>query len=189
MKSSLGAKTIVPTTPVWVVGTYDREGKPNVMTAAWGGVCCSKPPCIYVSLRKATQTYKNIKKRKSFTVSIPSETYTKEADYFGIASGKTVDKFSATGLTPVKSDLVDAPYVKEFPLVIECKAIQIVEIGLHTEFIGEIMDVKADSLVLNKKNLPDIKKMKPIIWNPAGMTYHKVGKRTGKAFSIGKEIR
>ena len=126
--------------------------------------------------------------RKAFTVSIPSENYVKEADYFGIASGKKVDKFSATGLTPVKSDLVDAPYVKEFPLILECKVINIVEIGLHTEFIGEIMDVKADSSVLNEKNLPDIEKVKPIIWNIAGMTYHKVGSPIGKAFSIGKEI-
>lgn len=188
MKKSLGAKTILPTTPVWVVGTYDREGKPNAMTAAWGGICCSKPPCIYVSLRKATHTFTNIMERKSFTVNIPSETYTREADYFGIASGKTADKFVKTGLTPVKSDLVDAPYVKEFPIIIECKVIQIVEIGLHTEFIGEILDVKADSQVLNKKNLPDIEKVKPIIWNPAELTYHKVGKCTGQAFSIGKEI-
>ncbi len=93
-----------------------------------------------------------------------------------------------TGLTPVKSDLVDAPYVKEFPLILECKVIKIVEIGLHTEFIGEIVDVKADSLVLNEKNLLDIEKMNPIIWNIAGMTYHKVGKSTGQTFSIGKEI-
>jgi flavin reductase (DIM6/NTAB) family NADH-FMN oxidoreductase RutF len=188
LKKSLGAKTIVPTTPVWVVGTYDREGKPNVMTAAWGGVCCSQPPCIYVSLRKATYTYSNIMERNSFTVSIPSETYAKEADYFGITSARTVDKFSATGLTPVKSDLVDAPYVKEFPLVIECKVIKIVEIGLHTEFIGEIVDVKADSIVLNEKNVPDIERMNPIIWNPAERSYHAVGKRVGQAFSIGKEI-
>ena len=158
------------------------------MTAAWGGVCCSQPPCIYVSLRKATYTYGNIMERKAFTVSIPSETYTKEADYFGITSGKTVDKFSATGLTPVKSDLVDAPYVKEFPLVLECKVIKIVEIGLHTEFIGEVVDVKADSSVLNEKNLPDIEKVNPIICNLSEMTYHKVGKPTGQAFSIGKEI-
>ena len=188
MKNSLGAVTIVPTTPVWVVGTYNRDGKPNVMTAAWGGICCSKPPCLYVSLRKATHTYSSIVERKAFTVSIPSENYTKEADYFGITSRKTMDKFSKTGLTPVKSDLVDAPYVKEFPLILECKVIKTVEIGLHTEFIGEIMDVKADSVVLNEKNLPDIEKMKPIIWNPAGMTYHKIGKSTGQAFSIGKEI-
>ena len=188
MKNSLGAETIVPTTPVWVVGTYRKDGKPNVMTAAWGGICCSKPPCVYVSLRKATCTYGNIVKRKAFTVNVPSENYTKEADYFGIVTGKKVDKFSATGLTPVKSDLVDAPYVKEFPLILECKVIKIVEIGLHTEFIGEIVDVKADESVLNEKNLPDIEKTKPIIWNMAAKTYHRVGNPVGQAFSIGKEI-
>jgi flavin reductase (DIM6/NTAB) family NADH-FMN oxidoreductase RutF len=188
MMKSLGAKTIVPTTPVWVVGTYDRKGKPNVMTAAWGGVCCSQPPCVYVSLREATYTFSNIMERKAFTVSIPSEAYTKEADYFGMTTGKKVDKFSATGLTPVKSDLVDAPYVKEFPLIIECKVVKIVEIGLHTEFIGEIMDVKADPLMLDEKNLPDVEKIRPIIWNMAGMTYHGVGRSVGQAFSIGKEI-
>lgn len=188
MKNSLGAQTIVPTTPVWAIGTYNRDGKPNVMTAAWGGICCSKPPCVYVSLRKATHTYCNIVERKAFTVSIPSERYVKETDYFGIASGKNVDKFSTTGLTPVKSDLVDAPYVEEFPLILECRVIKIVEIGLHTEFIGEILDVKADSSVLNEKNLPDIEKLKPIIWNIAGMTYHKVGSSVGQAFSIGKEV-
>ena len=188
MKNSLGAKTIVPTTPVWVVGTYGEGGKPNVMTAAWGGVCCSEPPCIYVSLRKATYTYSNIMERKAFTVSIPSENYAKEADYFGMTSGKTVDKLALTGLTPVKSDLVDAPYVKEFPQIIECKLLKTVEIGLHTEFIGEILDVKADSSVLNEKGLPDMDKVKPIIWNMAGMSYHKVGKGVGPAFSIGKEI-
>ena len=189
MKKSLGAKTIVPMTPVWVVGTYDRDGNPNVMTAAWGGVCCSQPPCIYISLRKATYTYSNIVERKAFTVSIPSESYVKEADYFGITSGKIVDKLSKAGLNPVKSDLVDAPYVKEFPMVLECKVIKIVKIGLHTEFIGEIMDVKADSDVLNEKNLPVIEKVKPIIWNPAEMTYNSVGNPVGQAFSIGKRIK
>ena len=88
----------------------------------------------------------------------------------------------------MKSDLVDAPYVKEFPLILECKAIKIVEIGLHTEFTGEIMYVKADSSVLNEKNLLDIEKVKPIIWNISGMTYHKVGNSVGKSFSIGKEV-
>jgi len=187
MKKSLGAQTMVPTTPVWVVGTFNKDGKPNVMTAAWGGVCCSKPPCIYVSLRKATNTYGNIVERKAFTVSIPSENYVKEADYFGIASGKNVDKFAATGLTAVKSEVVDAPYVEEFPLNLECKVIQIVEIGLHTEFIGEVMDVKADASVLDERGLPDIEKVKPIIWSIAGMSYHKVGGPVGQAFSIGKE--
>ncbi len=99
MKKSLGAKTILYPTPVLVVGTYDLQGKPNVMTAAWGGICCSEPPCVAVSLRKATYSYHNIVHRKAFTVSVPSERYVKDADYFGIVSGRTDDKFAAAELT------------------------------------------------------------------------------------------
>lgn len=186
---SLGAKTLVYPTPVFVVGSYDKDGKPNVMTAAWAGICCSFPPCVGVSLRKATYTYGNILERKAFTVSIPSESHVKEADYFGIVSGKDVDKFKATGLTPVRSDLVDAPYVKEFPLVVECKLLQHIEIGLHTQFIGEIMDVKADESVLTADEIPDIEKIRPIMFSPEGRKYHGVGRLLGMAFSIGRDIR
>ena len=189
MKKSLGAKTIVYPTPVFVVGTYDKNGKPNVMTAAWAGICCSAPPCIYVSLRKATYTYGNILERKAFTVSIPSESYVKEADYFGIVSGRDVDKFKATGLSPAKSDLVDAPYVKEFPLILECKLLRHIEIGLHTEFIGEVMDVKADEAILDNDGVPDIEKIRPIIFSPEGRKYNGIGKSLGKAFSIGGDFR
>ena len=130
MKKSLGAKTLALPAPAWLVGTYDKEGKPNLMTAVWGGICCSQPPCVYVSLRKATYTYGNIMSRKAFTVSVPSQEYVKEVDYIGIVSGRDGDKFTKTGMTPMKSDLVDAPYVKEFPLVLECKVIHTIEIGL-----------------------------------------------------------
>jgi flavin reductase (DIM6/NTAB) family NADH-FMN oxidoreductase RutF len=189
MKKSLGAKAMVYPTPVFVVGTYDKEGKPNVMTAAWAGICCSMPPCIYVSLRKATYTYGNVLERKAFTVSIPSENHLIETDYFGIASGRDVDKFEATGLTPVKSDIVDAPYVMEFPMVLECKLLRHIEIGLHTEFIGEIQDVKADESVLGEGDIPDIEKLRPMVFSPEGRKYHGVGRFLGIAFSIGREIR
>ena len=185
---SLGANTLAPVTPVWVVGTYDLEGKPNVMTAAWAGICCSKPPCLYVSLRKATYTYGNLIERKAFTISIPSEAYVKEIDYFGIISGKGTDKFSTTKLTPVRSDLVDAPYVKEFPLVLECKVIKIIEIGLHTEFIGEILDVKAHQSVLDGNKMLDVEKVKPLVWSLPNMSYRKVGKHIGASFSVGKRV-
>jgi len=188
MKKSLGARTMAFPTPVWVVGTYDAEGKPNVMTAAWAAICCSQPPCVSVSLRKATYTYGNLLLKKAFTISIPPEAYVKEADYFGIASGKAVNKFTTSGLTPVKSDLVDAPYVQEFPLVLECKVIHTLEIGLHTLFVGEILDVKAEEAVLGEKGLPDIAKVKPIIFGPEIRSYHGIGPYLGKAFSIGKEV-
>ena len=190
MKKSLGAKPLALPTPVWIVGTYDREGKPNVMTVAWGGICCSKPACVNVSLRKATYTYDSIIERKAFTVNIPSEKHVMEADYFGIASGRKRDKFADTGLTPVKSDLVDAPYVEEFPLVLECRMIHKVEIGLHIQFVGEIMDVKAEESVLGgEKELPDVDKVMPFIFAPGSRKYHGLGKSIGQAFSIGKEIK
>jgi len=188
MKKSFGAMPLVFPTPVWVVGTYDGEGKPNVMSAAWGGICCSRPPCVAVSLRKATYTYGNIVERKAFTISVPSEAHAREADYIGIVSGKNVDKFAAAGLTPVRSILVDAPYVEEFPLVLECRLLHTIEIGLHTQFVGEILDVKAEGSVLGEKGLPDIEKVRPILFDPEIKTYHGVGKHLGRAYSIGKEI-
>ena len=189
MKKSLGPRTIIFPTPVLIVGTYDGEGKPNAAAVAWGGICCSKPPCVAVSLRKATYTYGNIVERKAFTVSIPSECHAREADYFGIASGRKEDKFHAAGLTPVPSDLVDAPFVAEFPMVLECRLLHTIEIGLHTQFIGEVLNLKADEAVLGDKGVIDIEKVKPILFAPESRTYHGVGAFIGKAFSMGREIR
>lgn len=121
MKKSIGAKAILFPTPALVVGTYDRSGKPNLMTSAWGGICCSDPPCMAISLRKATYTYGNVVERKAFTINILSETQVKEVNYYGLTSGRNEDKFSRTGITAIKSDRVDAPYGQEFPLVLECK--------------------------------------------------------------------
>ena len=188
MKKSIGAKTLLYPTPVLVVGTYDKAGKPNAMAVAWGGICCSKPPCVAVSLRKATYTYGNIVERKAFTVSIPSEAHVKEADYFGIASGRDVDKFATTGLTPVRSDLLDAPCVGEFPVVLECKLLHTLDIGLHTQFVGEILDVKVDESVMDDEGLPAVEKVEPIMCAPEVCAYHGVGKFLGQAFEIGREL-
>ena len=185
MKTSLGAQTLIFPTPVWCVGTYDINGNPNVMTIAWGGICCSKPPCVTISLRKATYTYGSILEREAYTLSVPSRDYVKEADYFGIVSGREVNKFQETGLTPVKSDLVDAPYVSEFPMILECKLIHHFEIGLHTQFIGEIIDVKADEDALYEDGKPDIMKISPIIYATKSQTYHQIGDPIGKAYQIG----
>lgn len=189
MKISMGARPLLFPTPVFAVGTYDREGKPNVMIVAWGGLCCSQPPSVAISVRKPTYTYSNLMEKKSFTISIPSEDYIKEADYFGMVSGKTEDKFSKAGLTPERADHVDAPYVKEFPLILECRVTHVVEIGLHTQFIGEILDVKIDEDKLDEKRLPVIERLKPFSFIPDSRTYYGFSRFLGKAFLIGKEIK
>jgi len=183
---SIGAKTLLYPTPVMVVGSYDKDGRANAMTAAWGGICCSVPPSIAVSLRKATYSYGNIMEARAFTINIPGEAHLKEADYFGLVSGKTEDKFKETGLTPIKGDYVNAPYIKEFPLVIECALRETIEVGLHTQFIGEIKDVKVDPAACDEDGQPDIEKIRPVIFVPERRTYYGLGGLLGKAFSIGK---
>ena len=185
---SLGAKTLLYPAPVLVVGTYDHAGKPNVMTASWGGICCSQPPCVAVSLRKVTHSHASILEREAFTISIPPEKYIKEVDYFGLVSGRNTDKFAVTRLTPVKSKLVDAPYVKEFPLVMECKLVHVAELGLHTQFVGEVIDAKADESILGSDGAIDIKKLQPLVFTPDTQDYYGIGSHKGKVFSAGKAI-
>ncbi len=186
-KKSLGAKTIAFPVPAWAIGTYDAEGKPNVMTAAWSGICCSRPPCMAVSLRQATSTYGNMVARQAFTISIPSENHVREIDHIGVVSGRDVDKFAALGLTAARAEHVDAPYIEEFPVIIECKVLHTIEIGLHTQFIGEILDVKVDEAVLDDKGQPDAGKVKPVVFSPGDRAYHGLGEFLGQAFSIGRE--
>jgi len=187
MKKSLGANTVMFPTPVLIVGTYDADGTANIMNAAWGGVANSKPPCISVSLRAATASHGNIMARKAFTVSLPGEANAAAADYAGIVSGREHDKFAELGLTAVASEVVDAPYVGEFPLVLECKVVEVHELGLHTQFIGEVIDVKADEAVLTAEGGIDLRSLKPIMYIMSDRAYYGVGELVGKAYSIGKD--
>ena len=187
MKKSLGPRALIQPNPVLIIGSYDQSDRPNIMAVAWGGICCSKPPCAAISLREATYTYGNIQHNRAFTINIPSISFVREADYAGIYSGKNEDKFNALGLTPVKSDVVNAPYVEEFPVVLECEVLKVVEIGLHTQFIGEIKDIKADEDVLAENGWPDIAKLQPFIYNSAGSEYYALGDLLGQAYTIGRK--
>ncbi len=186
MKRSLGPSVLAAPSPVWVIGTYDSAGVPNLMTAAWAGICCSKPPAVVVSLREATYTYGNIVERKAFTVSVPSTRQARIADYLGIVSGRDVDKFGEAQLTPVKSELVDAPCVAEFPLSLECRLVQTLKIGLHTLFVGEIVDVKADESIL-VDGRPGLDRLDPLLFSAGEQAYYGIGARMGSAFRIGRE--
>jgi flavin reductase (DIM6/NTAB) family NADH-FMN oxidoreductase RutF len=189
MKISIGPKTSLYPDPVLIVGTYDREGNPNAMTAAWGGICCSNPPSIAVSVQPPRHTFTALMEQKAFTVSIPSTKHVKEVDYLGVTSGKNTNKFADTGLTPVRSELVNAPYVGEFPVVLECDVIRIFDLGMHTQFIGEIIDVKVDEGVMGPDGKPDVQKIKPFCYDHLRQEYYGIGKVVGKAFSDGRMLK
>jgi flavin reductase (DIM6/NTAB) family NADH-FMN oxidoreductase RutF len=187
-KKSLGAHTIVPPCPVWVIGSYDSSGTANMMTASWVGICCSDPASVTVSLRKSRHSYGNIIASKAFTVNIPSETYAKETAFFGSVSGRDVDKLAATGLTPVKSELVNAPYLAEFPLVVECRLVETVEVGSHTMLIGEIVDVKAEEDILDDNDTPIPSKLQSFLFFPGSGNFYSTGGSIGSIGELQAEI-
>ena len=152
------------------------------MTAAWAGICNSVPPCVQVSLREARHTYKAVMERKAFTISVPGEELWRETDYAGMVSGKHADKFGDTVFTPVKSGLVDAPFVKECGMVIECRLKETVNLGSHVMVVGEILDVKVDEDALTD-GAPDIQLLKPFIYSSGDNGYHSLGVRIGDALA------
>jgi flavin reductase (DIM6/NTAB) family NADH-FMN oxidoreductase RutF len=186
VKRSLEARHHICPTPIFVVGSYGVDGTPNAMTAGWAGICSSAPPAVTVSIRKSRLSYESILHRRAFTVSIPSQSQMVEADYLGRVSGRAGNKFVAAGLTAARSALVDAPYVDEFPLILECRLLQTVEIGVHTLFIGEIIGAQADESVLGADGYPDLELVKPLMYAPGSNVYHSLGPALAKAFEVGK---
>jgi flavin reductase (DIM6/NTAB) family NADH-FMN oxidoreductase RutF len=189
MKKSIGATTLIYPTPVMIVGTYDKNDRPNAMAVAWGGICSSEPPSIAISVRKVRYTYDNLMTRKAFTISVPSEKFVKESDYFGIVSGKNEDKFENSGMKPIESKIVDAPYVGDFPLVLECRVTHVTDLGSHTQFIGEIRDVKVDDDCLDEEGVPDVSKILPFWYSPSDHFYYAIGMNLGEAYRAGSEFR
>ena len=123
---------------------------------------------------------------QAFTVNIPSVQYVKQADYVGIYSGADEDKFAATGLTATRSALVNAPLVEEFVLALECRLLQKHELGSHTQFIGEIADVKADDTVL-VEDVVDVEKASVLSFSPSDACYYRMTGAVGQAFDIGRK--
>lgn len=186
MKRSLGSRTLLYPTPVLVVGTYDEAGRPNVMTAAWGGVVNSKPASVGVAVRKERATYDALVARGAFTVSLPDRAHADAANYIGTVSGRTVDKFAATGLTPQRAEFVDAPFVAEFPLALECAVTHAIDLGSHTLFIGEVKDVKIDEGALGPDGSVDVEALAPLIYAPGPSSYYTFGEEIGTMGLLGK---
>jgi flavin reductase (DIM6/NTAB) family NADH-FMN oxidoreductase RutF len=187
-KKSLGAKTIAPPVPVWIIGTYDKENKPNIMTASWVGICCSNPPCVTISLRETRHSYANLMGTGAFTVNIPSIEHADVAAYVGTVSGRDRDKFADCGLTPVASTLVNAPYIKEIPIVLECQMIRTLPLGSHVMFVGEIKDVKVDPAILNEDGSPTAEKFHPFTFCSGDRGFYGVSGYLGSILGLAGQI-
>jgi len=189
MKISLGPQTFLSPVPVMLVGTFDVDRKPNVMAAAWGGLCSSQPPCLAVSVRRSTWTHRALLERGAFTVSLPTRTQAGMADFIGLVSGKAEDKFAALGLTASAGEHVDAPYVAECPVVLELLLRHTLELGSHTQFVGEIMDVKVNRDCLSPDGLPDPVRVDALHYAPLVNEYCALGDFVARAFAVGKTVK
>ncbi len=179
---NFGAHPIMFPQPVLIIGTYDENGVPNAMNAAWGITTDFKEITISLSEHKTTD---NLKAHGAFTVSMATEETMVACDYVGIESGRKVpDKFEKAGFHAQKSEFVDAPLIQELPMALECK-VKSFENGI---LIGEIVNVCADEAVLTDGKI-DPKKLKPITFDPVNNAYIGLGEKVGNAFKDGAKLK
>lgn len=186
MRKNLKAKAYVYPLPVLIIGTYDENGTPNAMNAAWGTVCDTAQ--VALCLSATHKTVKNLLKTKAFTVAMADEKNVIPADYVGVVSAnKLPEKLQKSGWHTVKSEFVNAPIIEELPLVLECKLV-----SYDTEMeicIGEVVNVSADEGILDGNGKIDLTKFKPICYDCDGHGYYALGERVGNAFSDGLKIK
>ena len=186
MKSFKSAAWLLPQ-PVLIIGTYDKEGKPNAMNAAWGGQWDGHEIMISLGSHATTD---NLAENPEFTVTFATAGTMVASDYVGIASGrKTPDKIAKTGWNVEKAPHVNAPVFKEFPITLECRVKQKIdesETGYY--LVAEIVNILCDEKYLAEDGKPDVARMELITFDPIHLTYIQLGKTIGKAFSDGKQL-
>lgn len=177
-----GAKPWMFPMPILIIGTYDENGVPNAMNAAWGMISDYHEISISLAEHKTTE---NFMKTGAFTVSIATEDTVIASDYVGVASAyDNPEKFEKAGFHAVKSSRVNAPLIEELPMTLEC-LVKSFEDGI---LIGEIVNVCADESVITDGKI-DLKKLKPIAYDPCNNTYVGLGDVVGKAFSDGLQLK
>ena len=178
-----GKKSVITPEGVFIIGTYDENGTPNAMNAAWGMQSDMGEITLMLSKHKTTE---NFEKTGAFTISMATADYVAACDYVGISSGnKTEDKFARAGFTAIKSSHVNAPIINELSVCLECK----VKSFDHESCIlkGEIVNVSVDESVLTDGKV-DVSKVKPITFDPFNNAYHVVGEKVGEAWKSGKSL-
>lgn len=184
-RKNFGAKPLSYPQPVWIIATYDENGVPDAMNAAWGGI--SEMNEISVCLSVGHKTCKNFEKTGAFTVSMADAAHVAACDYVGIASGNKVpDKFERAGFTATKSERVNAPIINELAVCLECRVKSFDKESCILK--GEIVNVSVDEAALTGGKV-DVAKVAPICFDPFNNTYHVVGEKVGDAWGSGKELK
>jgi flavin reductase (DIM6/NTAB) family NADH-FMN oxidoreductase RutF len=186
MRKNFGTKAICYPMPVFIIGTYNADGTPNAMNAAWGGITETEE--ITICVDSGHKTAENLLARKAFTVSMATAKHMVACDYVGIVSGnKEPDKFSKAGFHAVASQFVDAPLIEELPMALEC---EVLSYDAETcRLVGKIVNVCADESVLGNDGKIDAAKLQPITFDPVSHRYLALGEIAGQAFHDGLKLK
>ena len=186
MRKNFGAKTMCYPMPVFIIGTYNEDGSPNAMNAAWGGI--SEEAEISICVDSTHKTARNLMERKAFTVSMATAEWLTACDYVGIVSGnKEPDKFAKAGFHATRSEFVDAPLIDELPMALEC---QVISYDAETcRLVGRILNVCADESVLCENGKVDVAKLRPITYDSMNHHYLVLGEKVGQAFHDGLALK
>ena len=186
MRKNLGVNSYMYPMPVLIIAAYDRDGRPDAMNAAWGGI--SGADRISMCLSPGHKTVKNILETRAFTVSFADAAHVAECDYVGIVSANDVPgKFEKAGFHALKSEFVNAPLIEELPMALECRLA-----GYDEEshcMIGQIVNVCADESVVTEDGGIDVAKLAPIAYDPVNHYYHVLGDKVGNAFADGAKLK
>ena len=187
-RKNFADKTVITPLPAIMIATWDAEGTPDVMMAAWGGQCGPKHITFELSKHKTTD---NIRLKKAFTVSFATKADVAESDYFGIVSGNDVpDKVAKAGFTITPSPNVDAPIINEYKLTLECRVVTFDEDeNGGARVVGEVVNMSADESILDAEGNIDLGKLQPVVFDSSNNTYRVVGEKVGDAWGSGKRIQ
>ena len=162
--------------PAVMVSCQGTEGKPNIITVAWAGTICSDPPMLSISVKKERFSHHLLMEGKEFVVNLTNKALVRATDFCGVTSGRDLDKFKETGLTPMPSKVVKVPSILESPVNIECQVTQVLELGSHDMFLAKVVHVSVDEALMDERDTLRLKNADLISYSH------------GRYFLLGKEL-
>lgn len=175
--------------PAVMVSVGNKQGKTNIITVAWTGTICTNPAMVYISVRPERYSYQMIKESGEFVINLTTEKLVKATDYCGVKSGRDVDKWKEMNLHQVKAETLEySPLISESPVNIECKVVEIKELGSHHMFLANVTAVHADEAYLNEQNKFELNNTGLLAYSHG--EYLGLGKKLGTfGYSIRKKAK
>ena len=172
--------------PAVMVSVADKEGNSNILTVAWAGTLCTNPPMVGISVRPSRYSHHMLMETGEFVINLTTEELAYATDYCGVRSGRDVDKWKETNLTPMQSDMVKAPCIAESPVNIECRVINVEKLGSHDMFTAEVVAVHVDDRYMDERGSFHLEDARPIVYSHG--EYYSLGKKLGKfGYSVQKK--